>query len=94
MSACCRELHVMDVILCGWCTWSEKSGVKAEGHLAVCFDLLGGAPRERTFSHSFVMSFPPRSASRTIVFLVRLLDTVPRGPQNNWVNICQLLELK
>lgn len=66
MSACCREFHVMDVILCGWCSWSEKPGVKAEGHLAVCLDRLGGAPRgPQAFSHSFVMSshFSPRSAS-------------------------------
>lgn len=35
VSACCREIHVVDEILWGWCSWSEKTGVKAEGHLTL-----------------------------------------------------------
>lgn len=98
VSACCTELHVIDMTLFGWCSCLEKTGVKAVGHLelrvmsvSIRFSAVHQGTRGvfRLFHYEF---FAPRSASWTIVFLVRLLDTVPRGPKNNWVNIWQLHE--
>lgn len=76
------HLHVVDVIVLGWCSWSETTGLKAGGHLGC---LLRSSPRCAPRSRALFLvptsCSSPRSAPRPIVFsLVRLLDTVPRGP--------------
>lgn len=68
-------------ILDGWCSWSEMTGGKSRGSPWSFRSSL-----QHETADISLLNDPPTPS-------LRVVETVPTTP-NNWVNICQLLELK